>query len=113
MLAYTISGSITDAAAFRSIAAQASTTVEAAEPGTLVYQWFLSEDETFGMLYEHYQDSDAFLAHLGNLTPMLDQFMAAIKIESVFAFGDVSDAAREALDGFGAVYGEMIGGFAR
>ena len=39
--------------------------------------------------------------------------MATLDIEGVFAFGEIDDAAKAALDGFGAVYGDMVAGFMR
>lgn len=37
-----------------------------AEPGTVGYEWFLSEDASSCHINERYTDSDAVMAHLGN-----------------------------------------------
>jgi len=113
MIAYTLRGPVKDAEAFKTLAAELVPKVEAEESGTEAYQWFLSEDGSYAMLYEQYEDSAAFLTHLGNVAPVMDRFMASMDIEAVFAFGDIDDAARDALDGFGATYADMVGGFMR
>jgi len=113
MMAYTLRGPVKDADAFKQLAAELGAKVEADEPGTEAYQWFLTEDGGYAMLYEQYESSEAFLTHLGNVTPVMDRFMAAMDIEAVLAFGDINDAARGALDSFGATYADMVGGFMR
>ena len=113
MLAYVISGTVKDAAAFRELATDLSARVEADEPGTEAYQWFLSEDEGSAMLYEQYADSDALLAHFGNVRDAMGRFVASLDVTGVFAFGDLDDAARAALDGLGAVYAGQVAGFMR
>lgn len=113
MLAYTIRGSIKDAAGFKAIASEMSTQVEADEPGTQAYQWFLSRDGSSGMIYEQFENSETLLTHLGNIEAAMERFMATMDIEGVFAFGEIDDAAKAALDGFGAVYGDMVAGFMR
>ncbi|MEE9582948.1 MAG: antibiotic biosynthesis monooxygenase [Acidimicrobiia bacterium] len=113
MLAYTIRGSIKDADNFKAVASELSAQVEAGEPGTQAYQWFLSRDGSSGMLYEQFENTEALLTHFGNVTPVMDRFMATIDIEGVFAFGEIDDEAKAALDTLGAVYGDMVAGFMR
>jgi quinol monooxygenase YgiN len=113
MLAYTIRGSIKDADGFKAVASELSAQVEAGEPGTQAYQWFLSRDGSSGMLYEQFESTEALLTHFGNVTPVTDRFMATIDIEGVFAFGEIDDEAKAALDTLGAVYGDMVAGFMR
>ena len=113
MLAFTIRGSIKDADGFKAIASELSAQVEAGEPGTQAYQWFLSRDGSSGMLYEQFENTEALLTHFGNVTPVMDRLMATIDIEGVFAFGEIDDEAKAALDGLGAVYGDMVAGFMR
>ena len=70
MLAYTIRGSIKDADDFKAVASELSEQVEAGEPGTQAYQWFLSRDGSSGMLYEQFENTEALLTHFGNVTPV-------------------------------------------
>ena len=50
--------------------------VQAAEPGTLEYQWWLSEDGTRCLLKETFDSSDSLLRHLDNVGPSLPQLLA-------------------------------------
>jgi hypothetical protein len=45
------------------------------EPGTLHYDWFFTEDETRCVVREIYADSDAMLAHLGNVGDLLGRLV--------------------------------------
>jgi quinol monooxygenase YgiN len=55
-----------DLAEFKQLAAE-TLQITLSEPGTLQYDWFLSEDQTRCVLSEIYADSDAMLAHLANV----------------------------------------------
>jgi quinol monooxygenase YgiN len=44
-----------------------------AEAGTIQYDWFFSADETKCLVRETYENSDAVLAHMGNLGDLLGQ----------------------------------------
>ena len=55
-----------DLAEFKQLAA-ATLQLAIPEPGTLQYDWFFSEDQTRCVVSEIYADSDAMLAHLGNV----------------------------------------------
>ena len=84
------------------------------EPGTLGYEWFLSGDETLCHVYERYADSDAALAHLGTFgTKFAERFLQCFEPTALYVYGEPSDEARAALEGFGAVYLGTFGGFSR
>jgi quinol monooxygenase YgiN len=84
------------------------------EPGTLVYEWFLSEDGSTCHTYERFADSDAVLAHLGNFgSKFAERFMACVQPTGLSVYGDPSGPLRAALDDFGAVYLGWFGGFSR
>ena len=84
------------------------------EPGTLAYEWFISEDENSFHLYERYVDSEAALAHLSAFG---DQFAArftdAIDPTGFHVYGDPTEPARKALSRMGAEFLATWGGFAR
>lgn len=112
MLAYAIRGTVKDTEAFRGLAASLSARVEADEPGTRAYQWFLSASGE-AMLWEQYADSEAFLTHFQNVQGDMKAIADALDITGVYSIGEASPAARAILDQLGAVYGEMVGGFSR
>jgi quinol monooxygenase YgiN len=114
-IAYSIAATLGEgkAAEFKAVAAEISALCKAEEPGTLAYHWYLNDDETGFALYERYADSDAFLAHLGNLEPHMARFMSLGEITGVMVFGEPSPDARTALEGFGATFYGHVDGFAR
>jgi quinol monooxygenase YgiN len=84
------------------------------EPGTQAYEWFLSKDGATCHIYERYSDSEAALAHLGTFgAQFAERFLACVEPTALHVYGTPSDAARGALDGFGAVYLGWFGGFSR
>lgn len=66
------------------------------DTGTLMYDWYLSSDGKTCMVRESYENSEAVLAHVGNLGPLLGELMAvgAVQLE---VFGEPSDQLREAI----------------
>lgn len=58
---------------FKKMAADCITAVKKNEPGALQYDWFLSPDESECIVRENYADSNAVLAHMGNVGELLDK----------------------------------------
>ena len=84
------------------------------EPGALNYQWSISDDESMIHSYERYADSDAVLAHLSIFgATFAKRLLAAVEPTRFVVYGDPTDQARDALDGFGARYMKPFAGFAR
>lgn len=84
------------------------------ELGTQAYEWFLSGDGTACHIYERYDDSAAVMAHLGAFgSKFAERFLTCLEPTGLHVYGDPSDEARAALDGFGAVYLGSFGGFSR
>lgn len=84
------------------------------EPGTHQYEWFLSADGSACHINERYPDSDATMQHLGNFgTKFAERFMECFEPTSLSVYGEPSEEARAALDGFGAAYLGTFGGFSR
>lgn len=66
------------------------------EPGTLQYDWFFNDDETRCVLRETYADSDAVMAHLGNVGEILGAIVdlgGGIEVE---IFGNPSETLLQA-----------------
>lgn len=84
------------------------------EPGTLVYEWFLSDDGKRCHINERFADSEAALAHLGNFgAKFADRFLDCFEPTSLSVYGEPSTEARAALDGLGATYLGQLDGFRR
>jgi quinol monooxygenase YgiN len=84
------------------------------EPGTIAYEWFLSEDGRTCHIYERYADSEAVMAHVGTFgARFADRFLACLQPTSFTVYGQPSAEAKAALDGLGAVYLGTLGGFHR
>lgn len=91
-----------------------SDATKANEPGTLNYEWTLSEDGAKCTIYERYTDSAAALVHLAsfgkNFAP---RFMACLEPKRLVVHGNVTDEARKALSTMGAAFMKPFGGFTR
>ena len=85
-----------------------------AEPQTLAYEWYISDDSGSVHIFEKYADSDAMIAHVsGFLAKWAGRFLGCVDVTRFVVYGDPSPAAREMLDGFGATYLGPWGGFSR
>jgi quinol monooxygenase YgiN len=88
-----------------------------AEPGTLVYEWYISHDGGTVHVFEIYADSEAVVAHHVSDGFMLQnwagRFMNCVDSTWCVVYGDPNAAAREILDRLGATYQSPWGGFSR
>ena len=66
------------------------------EPGTLQYLWFFNDDRTKCFVREIYANSDAVLAHMGNMGDTLGQLVELGGGLEVEVFGNPSAALIEA-----------------
>lgn len=98
---------------FKKLAAGYAASVEANEPNTTTYQWYLAADGSKCFLHEEFTDSGALMQHLANVGPSLPDLLAVSPITRVEVFGTPSAGAREALDGLGAAYFPHFTGFQR
>lgn len=84
------------------------------EPGTLGYEWYVSEDGGTVHVFERYADSEATIVHNTAFAERwAARFLAAVEPTRFTVYGQPSAAAREILDGFGATYLGAWGGFSR
>ena len=88
-----------------------------AEPGTLVYEWYISRDGGTVHVFEIYADSEAVVAHHVSDGFMLQNWagrlMNCVDSTRCVVYGDPNAAARVILDRLGATYHSAWGGFAR
>jgi quinol monooxygenase YgiN len=84
------------------------------EPGTLMFEWFVSDDDTAVHIYERYVDSDATMIHLGNFgAKFAEDFLSCANVARWTIYGEPSDQVREAVTALGAQIQRPFGGFAR
>jgi len=87
---------------------------QANEPNTMIYEFFISEDNTYCQTYERYADSAAALTHIGNFGEKFAERLGAIVESKGFkVYGNPSDELKEVTSGAGAVFLTPFGGFAR
>lgn len=79
------------------------------DTGTQSYEWYLNADRTECVALEVYDDSNAVLAHVGNLGDLLGQLMAVSDL-TLEIFGDPSPELRQVGASMGAkVYSYLQG----
>ena len=66
------------------------------DPGTIQYDWFISSDNTECEIRETYENSEAFLAHLSNLSDLLHMLYEKFASDhSVAIYGEPSTEVLE------------------
>jgi quinol monooxygenase YgiN len=84
------------------------------EPGTLAYEWFVSDDGSVVQIYERYADSDATMAHVRVFgEKFAERFLAAVDVPRFDIFGEPSDQVKEAFGALNPRFFGTFGGFAR
>jgi quinol monooxygenase YgiN len=75
------------------------------EPGTLVYDWYLSPDKTQCRLYESYVDGNAALAHMAGrvVQELVPKLLGPSTITGFEVYGETG-ASTEMLKGAGATF---------
>jgi quinol monooxygenase YgiN len=99
--------------AFKAVAREITASVEAEEPRTRSYEWYLSDDGAEGYLTEVMSDSDAFMAHLANVGQSVGPLYAIASIADMLVFGSPNAQVRDVLAGAGARFFPGFAGFTR
>lgn len=98
---------------FRALVAEMNEANEAAEPGTLTYEWFLSDDGAVHV-YERYVDSAAAMHHVARFGENFAARLLALATVTGFdIYGPAGEDLKLAASGFSPTYYSAIGGFAR
>jgi len=84
-----------------------------AERGTLVYEWYISEDGRTVQILERFEDTAAYITHGDGFTHFAERFLATVDLRSFTVLGDPDEGARIRLDGLGPTYMAGLGGFRR
>jgi quinol monooxygenase YgiN len=74
------------------------------EPGTLRYEWYLSNDGTGCQLIETYADGDALLAHFAGVAVQqgVPKMLKTADVKGFEVYGNPGPKVREVLNDFGA-----------
>ena len=99
--------------AFKELAKKVISMVQDNEPDMKGYQWYFNSDESKCYTSEWVADSEAILAHIGNVGEELPKLLAHCDITRFEVFGNINQQAREALEGLGAVTFGYFDGFTR
>jgi hypothetical protein len=78
----------------RALAAEAST-----EPGTLRYQWFVTQKPDHYSILEEYVDADAAEAHNNHVGPLLGELFAVVDLVSAAFYGELNQYIRNWVTG--------------
>jgi quinol monooxygenase YgiN len=87
--------------------------VQAAEPGTLAYDWWVSEDGRRGLNIEVFADSAALATHMANTAALAPRLAAAAGVVRVEVLGDLSAEARAAIAPAATGWFRLSGGVER
>lgn len=83
------------------------------EPGTLRYEYFISDDETRNINVEVFEDAAAFVAHNQHCAPLVPALVAAGDIVRIDVVGDHSDELYAELEGMNLLHFTRLGGITR
>jgi quinol monooxygenase YgiN len=79
--------------------ARALASAAATEPGTLRYQWFVTERPGHYRILEEYVDADAAETHNGNVAALLREFFSVAELVHVSFYGELNAYLREWISG--------------
>lgn len=99
--------------AYRAASANLRSFVDGSEPGTVRYDWWLSDDGRRGFNIEVFRDSDALAHHMRNTADKTGDLLAAADVVRVEVLGDLTDAGREAIAGAATGWFALLGGVDR
>ena len=79
--------------------ARALAAAVATEPGTLRYQWFVTQTPGHYSIIEEYTDADAAETHNHHVEPLLRELFAVADLVSVSIFGELNQYLRDWIEG--------------
>ena len=84
------------------------------EPGTLTYDWSISDDGKTCYFFEHYVNSEAVMIHTKTFgEKFAERLLGMIEINSFEVFGSPDEDVKNSLSPLGAKFHRSIGGFSR
>jgi quinol monooxygenase YgiN len=85
---------------FREACAALTAAVKEKDPGTVGYAAFVNEATGEGVFIEHYESSEAMLAHFENAGPLFPPLFDICEILPTEVYGDLTPEARAAMESF-------------
>jgi quinol monooxygenase YgiN len=79
--------------------ARALASTAATEPGTLRYQWFVTEKPGHYSILEEYVDADAAQAHNDHVAPLLREIFGVVELVSASFYGELNQYIRDWITG--------------
>jgi quinol monooxygenase YgiN len=79
--------------------ARALASAAATEPGTLRYQWFVTQKPGHYSIIEEYVDADAAETHNKHVDSLLREFFAVADLVSVSFYGELNQYLRDWISG--------------
>jgi quinol monooxygenase YgiN len=98
---------------FKKMSESLTSGVEADEPTTLGYEWFIDEAGSSCYLIESYGNAESFLLHFQGLGDKLGAMLEISPLEDMVVIGDPGPEVKEMLAGLGAKFYSPHVGFAR
>ena len=101
------------AEAYRAASGRMRAAVDADEPGTRRYDWWLDADGARGFNLEVFADSAALAHHMDNTAGLVGDLLAAADVVRVEVLGELDAAGHAAIDEAATGYFSLLGGISR
>jgi quinol monooxygenase YgiN len=100
---------------FKGLVAEIVSFIKTEESATLIYNWYISEDNHKDMLPERYKNNQTTIKHVYSFISEIyvDHLMSICTFESITILGEASDELKETLKDFTEDLRNHIGGFVR
>lgn len=98
---------------FKELATKVVIKVEAEEPNTLVYEWYINTEGDTCYVSEYFSDSKALVKHLTAAGEYLPPLLEVCSLTQLLVLGSPSKEATEILSGLGAQFFSRKAGFTR
>ena len=100
---------------FKKLVQDMSRVVEANEPDTINYQFYLNRVETKCIVHETYTNSEAVFAHMNGVASqtILPKVFSVSRISRFDVYGNPSEKLQKVLSSFGAQTYNLFAGFSR
>ena len=100
---------------YKKLVQDMSRIVEANEPDTIDYQFYLNKDETECIVHETYANSEAVLAHITGVASqtIIPKVFSVSRISRFDVYGNPSTELQKALTSFSPQTYDLFAGFSR